>query len=185
MSRLVLIVVAAAWAAVLLPPLLRSRMDARPGSSVSSFRRQLTSLQRSVPGSGVSPMRSMARPLAGSPTRPGYGPVQRTNSTQARRGGVVAVDPYDMRTARAGQGQRRAAPARTTTAAKQRRQNILMGLLIATVGTGLLAFTTAASSMKYAFALSICLLIGYVYLLLQAKRSEDERSVRQYWHSAA
>ena len=66
MGQLVLLVVAAAWAAVLVPPLLRSRIENRPNSSVSDFRNQLSSLQRAMPSRGVA-MRSMARPLAPSP----------------------------------------------------------------------------------------------------------------------
>ena len=54
MGQVVLLVVAAAWAAVLLPPLLRSRLENRPNSSVLDFRNQLSSLQRAVPGRGVS-----------------------------------------------------------------------------------------------------------------------------------
>ena len=67
----------AAWAAVLLPPLLRSRVDSRPNSSVTDFRKQLATLQRTVPARGAAPMRSMARPLAPSP-RIGL-PVQRSH----------------------------------------------------------------------------------------------------------
>jgi len=71
MGQLVLLVVAAAWAAVLIPPLLRSRVENRPNSSVTDFRNQLSSLQRAVPTRSGGPMRSMARPLAPSPlTRP-------------------------------------------------------------------------------------------------------------------
>ncbi len=66
MGQLVLLVVAAAWAAVLIPPLLRSRIENRPNSSVTDFRNQLSSLQRVMPARGVA-MRSMARPLAQSP----------------------------------------------------------------------------------------------------------------------
>ena len=66
MGQLVLLVVAAAWAAVLIPPLLRSRIENRPNSSVSDFRNQLSSLQKTVPSRGVT-MRTMARPLAPSP----------------------------------------------------------------------------------------------------------------------
>src|SRR5262245_48677554 len=66
MGQLVLLVVAAAWAAVLIPPLLRSRIENRPNSSVTDFRNQLSSLQKSVPSRGVT-MRTMARPLAPSP----------------------------------------------------------------------------------------------------------------------
>ncbi|NDD62344.1 MAG: hypothetical protein EBZ46_08860, partial [Actinobacteria bacterium] len=60
MGNVILLVVVAAWAAVLLPPLVRSRMHRSPGTSVDHFRRQLTSLQRD------------GRPLArGSASRPG------------------------------------------------------------------------------------------------------------------
>lgn len=84
MGKIVLLAVAAAWAAVLLPPLLRSRMENRPGSSVTDFRRQLSTLQRAVPTRTMTPMRSMARPLAPSPLQrpaaPGRpGQLQRTH----------------------------------------------------------------------------------------------------------
>ena len=65
MAQLVLLVVAAAWAAVLIPPMLRSRIDNRPNSSVTDFRRQLNTLQ-STSASTRSGLR-MGRPLAQSP----------------------------------------------------------------------------------------------------------------------
>jgi hypothetical protein len=73
MAKLVLLVVAAAWAAVLIPPMLRSRVDNRPNSSVTDFRRQLSKLQSTAsPGRGA--MRAMGRPLAPSPLqRPAAG----------------------------------------------------------------------------------------------------------------
>ena len=69
MGQLVLLVVAAAWAAVLIPPLLRSRLENRPNSSVTDFRNQLSSLQKAVPARSVT-VRSMARPLAPPPPLP-------------------------------------------------------------------------------------------------------------------
>jgi hypothetical protein len=73
MAKLVLLVVAAAWAAVLLPPMLRSRVDNRPNSSVTDFRRQLSKLQSTAaPTRGG--MRAIGRPLAQSPLqRPAAG----------------------------------------------------------------------------------------------------------------
>jgi hypothetical protein len=66
MTQLVLLVVAAAWLAVLIPPMLRSRVENRPNSSVTDFRRQLTRLQNTAtPPRGA--VRSMGRPLAQSP----------------------------------------------------------------------------------------------------------------------
>ena len=101
MGQLVLLVVAAAWAAVLVPPLLRSRIENRPNSSVSDFRDQLSSLQRAMPSRGVA-MRSMGRPLAPvaaqppggrrsaraaqrrpHPQRRGVGPAQRSRPVAA------------------------------------------------------------------------------------------------------
>ena len=66
MAQLILIVVVVAWIAVLLPPMLRSRVENRPNSSVTDFRRQLTRLQHTAtpPRGGV---RAMGRPLAQSP----------------------------------------------------------------------------------------------------------------------
>ncbi len=70
MAQLILLVVAAAWLAVLIPPMLRSRVENRPNSSVTDFRRQLTKLQNTAtPQRGA--VRAMGRPLAQSPlTRP-------------------------------------------------------------------------------------------------------------------
>ena len=98
MGELVLLVVAAAWAAVLIPPLLRSRIENRPNSSVTDFRRQLNKLQGAVPHRAGGPMRGIARPLAQSPLqrpaaggRPGVQPVQirRTGSGRVHGGQPV------------------------------------------------------------------------------------------------
>lgn len=68
MSRLVLLLVGAAWLAVLLPPVFRGRVDGGPSSSVSAFRQQLQTLQRGYgPVRQQVPMRQMARPLAPAP----------------------------------------------------------------------------------------------------------------------
>lgn len=73
MSKLILLIVAAAWMAVLLPPLVRARFDGGSTSSVSDFRRQLSTLQRAQAPRAQAPMRAMARPLAPSPRQFGPG----------------------------------------------------------------------------------------------------------------
>lgn len=50
---LVLMILAAVWAAVLLPPFLRNHRDNRPGSSVLDFRAQLSTLERATPGTSL------------------------------------------------------------------------------------------------------------------------------------
>ena len=67
MGELVLLVLGATWAAVLIPPLLRNRIENRPNSSITDFRRQLNKLQSTVPSRASGSMRGMARPLAQSP----------------------------------------------------------------------------------------------------------------------
>jgi hypothetical protein len=66
----VLILLAIVWAIVLVPPFVRNRVDARPGSSVTSFRNGLDVLGRATPGAGLvgrrSPMSDL--PLPGAPT---------------------------------------------------------------------------------------------------------------------
>jgi hypothetical protein len=89
MGELVLLVVAAAWAAVLIPPLLRSRIENRPNSSVTDFRRQLNKLQGGVPHRAGGAMRGMARPLAQSPLhRPAAGGRPGQQPAQLRRSGA-------------------------------------------------------------------------------------------------
>jgi hypothetical protein len=102
MGELVLLVVAAAWAAVLIPPLLRSRIENRPNSSVTDFRRQLNRLQSTVPSRASGPMRGMARPLAQSPLqRPAAAGRPGTQAAQLRRGaGGRAHGARDTREAR-------------------------------------------------------------------------------------
>lgn len=193
MSKLILLVVAAAWAGVLLPPLLRSRLDSRPGASISSFRRQLSTLQRSTPGG--MPMRSMARPLAG-PVRgyaPGYAPqhLQRSSTVVSidRSGRAIGYDrspsydrsaPLQRRPARGAYHER----AVSRSLVKQRRQNVLVILAMATLAFGFLTAATTAQFARYAFVLSVCLLAGYLYLLVQIRRNEADRG-RDYWPNAA
>lgn len=188
MNKLILLVVGAAWAAVLLPPLLRSRLDNRPGTSITSFRRQLSTLQRSVPGT-AAPMRSMARPLQGSP-RHGYAAGYQPQLHQAapRRTGTGTVVPLD-RHYRLDQPlarrTRHAVPAVNRAAAKQRRQNVLVILAMATAAFGFLSLATTAQFARYGLAISLCMLIGYVYLLVQLRRNELVRSYRDTWSNAA
>ena len=84
MPQLVLLVVAAAWVAVLIPPMLRSRVDNRPNSSVTDFRRQLSTLQststprmrthRSSVGAVAAPAPSCGRPTRPPASSPGSTP---------------------------------------------------------------------------------------------------------------
>ncbi len=113
MAKLVLLVVAAAWAAVLIPPMLRSRVDNRPNSSVTDFRRQLSTLQ-STATNGRGGMRTIGRPLAQSPLqRPAAG--GRPGHAHHRQASLHAESTTRTAPPRSGQSRSGAAPARTAS----------------------------------------------------------------------
>lgn len=94
MAKLVLLVVAAAWAAVLLPPLLRSRVENRPNSSVTDFRRQLNKLQSTAAPARGS-MRTIGRPLAQSPLQRPAAPARPAHVIPHHRHSSVHIDTAD------------------------------------------------------------------------------------------
>lgn len=200
MAQLVLLVVAAAWAAVLIPPMLRSRVENRPNSSVTDFRRQLSTLQ----STSTPRLRTLGRPLVPSPLqrpaapgRPGQAHHRQaalhgsttTHSRhtagprQADRIGQVAFrthggggEPAHRQT----HMERPHSPERPARKAvdprsgvKRRRSNVLFLLVITTACTLFLAATTSSTVMLYVFALSFLALCGYVYLLAQLRQRES------------
>ena len=198
MQPIVLLAVAAVWAAVIIPPLLRSRVENRPNSSVTDFRRQLSTLQRAVPTRTMVPMRGMARPLA-------QAPQQRNMAHSSLHGqpGQVRRSPAMSSASMTGGPKQRShsgAQADNTAGHRQmqlhkvsqrevlrrRRANVLF-VLVLTVGiTGFLAATTHANVMVYAFALSFVSLCGYCYKLVQLRNYEMDRSYGdQTWFNAA
>ncbi len=200
MQPIVLLAVAAVWAAVIIPPLLRSRVENRPNSSVTDFRRQLSTLQRAVPTRTMVPMRSMARPLVQAPQQRHLahgqpGQVRRssamnsasmsfngslTGGAQQRSHSGTQVDNP------AGHRQMHLHKVSQREVLRRRRSNVLF-LLVVTVGiSGFLAATTHANVMVYAFALSFVSLCGYCYKLVQLRNYEMDRSYgEQTWFNAA
>jgi hypothetical protein len=192
MAQLVLLVVAAAWAAVLIPPMLRSRVENRPNSSVTDFRRQLSTLQ-----STSNPrMRTIGRPLAQSPLqrpaaagRPGHAhhrqaAIHGTTATRQRpaeRSGQVAYRSHGSHGSHE-QAHRQthmdrphpqtAGPAGPRADVRRRRTNVLFLLVASTACTLFLAATTSSTVLLYVFALSFLALCGYVYLLAQLRQRE-------------
>ena len=203
MGQVLLLVVAAAWAAVLLPPLLRSRVENRPNSSVSDFRDQLSRLQRAMPTRGVT-VRTMSRPLTQSSlTRPAAGGRPGQPAGARARGSVSSrfvTQPAPPRPGRSGRGESRrheatlrsrqhGAPTPTAGVAraadrtpelKRRRANVLFLLVLTSVCTGFLAATTDSRGMVYAFAISMLALGGYVYLLVAI----NQRATGNQWATA-
>jgi hypothetical protein len=180
---------------VLVPPLLRSRIENRPNSSVSDFRDQLSSLQRAMPARGVA-MRSMGRPLAQSPlSRPAA-----AGRPGLRGGRTHSGTPASARANGTGMGvRRRPEPVRTYDAAprvrshaerptkvrpsgrdalKRRRANVLKVLALTTGGTLFLAVATQAEAMVWVTVVLVAALLGYVCLLGQLRQRDLQRELR-------
>ena len=193
MAQLVLLVVAAAWAAVLIPPMLRSRVENRPNSSVTDFRRQLSTLQ----STSTPRLRAIGRPLAPSPLqrpaaagRPGHphhrqAALHGSTSTRSRQASTRQADrggQASFRTHGGGEPAHRQThmdrPQRPTrssdprTDVRRRRSNVLFLLVVTTACTLFLAATTSSTVLLYVFALSFLALCGYVYLLAQLRQRE-------------
>lgn len=187
MGAIVLLAVAAVWAAVIVPPLMRSRSENRPNSSVSDFRRQLSTLQRAVPTRGYAPMRGMARPLTQAPqaqrTHGHPGQVRRAAAPQREYREHMATATLERRPAASGQHrQMHLHRVSQRELVRRRRANVLFMLGISVAITGFLAATTHASAMVYAFGLTFMGLCGYCYKLVQIRSYElDRRAGEQNW----
>jgi len=176
MSKLILIIVGAAWLAVLLPPMVRAKLHGSPSNSVSNFRRQLNSLESSGGRSQQGQLRNMARPLA--PSQQYRSAAQRTSRPQ--QGALsnltgALIRPEGVRHHRA--------PAMLNPQAmvRQRRQNLVVGLAVVTGISLFLAFTTGSSAFIYLFTVSLLALCGYCYVLVQLRiKRENERYLRQF-----
>ena len=178
MSQLVLLIVGAMWMAVLLPPLLRSRFDGGAVSSVSDFRRQLHTLQRSQAPGTQSPMRAMARPLASAPrlAPPMSRPVPQGPRLIASDG-VLAAEPRHRRTHHTAELPRTHFAAETAfmssrEVVRRRRVNVLYGMVAANAISLFLGLTTGSTAMLYAFTVAFLSLAAYCYILVQIRNQE-------------
>jgi hypothetical protein len=138
----VLLILAVLWAAVLVPPVLRSRSENRRGETIGPLNYHL--------GSGGN--RSLGSALSRGPAsfRPAAFP--------SRSGGPVPV--------RAGASSR---PLGEMTQAQKRRRDVLIGLLGAAGLTFVLALFTGMIAVWLLHLLADVLLAGYVFLLVRLK----------------
>ncbi|HTJ73737.1 MAG TPA: hypothetical protein VL337_00065 [Acidimicrobiales bacterium] len=173
---LVLLVLAGIWAAVLIPPALRSRAEGRPGDSIHNFKRQLTVLRRTGPhrgGFGSSGRTAGGehwyRPHAATPLVPVHGPVRSTaRATGSYR--VAPVAPLAARPATAASASR----SRTI----RRRRDVLTALVVAVFGTLLLGLIPAFHILLIAHVVSDVLLVAYVALLVHQRNAAAERDMK-------
>jgi hypothetical protein len=158
LAILVILILGVLWAAVLLPPILRSRSESGRPTGVGDFMSRLGAI-----GRGESSAHGLP------PLQPIMGPV----------GGPVG-SPY---TNGNGNGQAGMGPVRVPggmTPAQRRRRDVLVGLLAAAGVTFMMAFFAGSVMFWVLHLLADGLLGGYIFLLLQmkARRSEQQTKVR-------
>lgn len=151
MGVVALIVLAAIWAAFLLPPIFRARAENRPSGSISDFRRQLRVLARTSPTRGAS-MSYSPLPYA-RPTYPAFPPSA---------GGARPSAP-------------RMAKNRQSV---KRRRDVLVGLLVAMVGSLVLGFLPPLRALWAVHVVIDVLFVAYVALLVYLRNLAAEREMK-------
>ncbi len=152
---MVLLVLAVIWAAVLIPPMLRARAEARPADSIGHFRRQLHVLQRTAPS------------------------VLGATSAAPFPGRAVSVPSAAFRhvpPARAPHGYSPEAARRARTL--KRRRDVLFTLLSAMGATLVLGLLPPLRALLGLHVVLDLLFVGYVALLIRARNAAAEREMK-------
>jgi hypothetical protein len=179
MKLLVLLILVVVWGVALIPPLLRSRSDLRPNSSVVSFRRTLADMSR-IPG-----RRDLPGPAAINPVSPAR--AFRASTAQATRAPAqaYAAAPATRRPSMYGYSPGLARARANRAAMIRRRQNVLLTLIAAVVVSGIAGFALDVVIAKTAFFLCLIFLAVYVWMLATLRRNEELRSAHRYVYSDA
>jgi len=194
----VLLGLAALWIVVLLPDVLRRRSTRRPADSISTFSRHLTGLERSQhraigserhgnvlrfgprPGSSLTPLHQPVAPLvAPRGAQRSHRGAQRP-AAQHRAQQRVAARPAGAaaRTARPVEG----APRRT--AAQQRRQDVIVALIAASLLSLLATITFSGAFLVLHLVIDVALL-AYVGAVLAITRRTQARAQVTYLHQGS
>ena len=183
------------WAAVLVPPWLQSRREARPIASIMSFRSQLWSLERATPRYGAdtyvaygddvdddvfgtADLRADLRDGTGEVAEVhALGPRRRSPDVEAWGSGAVGAvvrSPSDGM-ARAGASVPVAAAARRRALAYRRRRQVLAVLTLATIAAVAPAVALRGPWLGVQ-AVVATLLVAYLGLLIRRGRQQAERA---------
>lgn len=167
------------WAAVLIPPWLQSRRDARPIASMRSFRSQLWSLERATPTYGIDSYTAYGDDVyhddVAADIESGGAQVHafeldwRSPASPAVVAGAEDQVPGEVSPTvpAVASGRRPARPYR-------RRRQVLAVLVLATAAAAVPA-VLLAGPWVVVDALAATLLVAYVGLLIRRGRREAER----------
>lgn len=166
------------WAAVLIPPWLQSRREARPIASIMSFRSQLWSLQRATPsyGADVYDVYGDDDPDEYDSEGAEVHALQAALPSPAAPGviGAVVRPPSDGFGGRSASSLTAAVLRRRAVTYRRRRQVVTV-LLLAALG-GIAPAVLLAGPWIVAEAVAATLLGAYLGLLIRRGRREAERA---------
>lgn len=166
------------WAAVLIPPWLQSRREARPIASIMSFRSQLWSLQRATPsyGADVYDVYGDDDPDEYDSEGAEVHALQAALPSPAAPGviGAVVRPPSDGFGGRSASSLTAAVLRRRAVTYRRRRQVVTV-LLLAALG-GIAPAVLLAGPWIVAEAVAATLLVAYLGLLIRRGRREAERA---------
>jgi hypothetical protein len=182
MKPIVLLILVLVWGVALIPPLLRSRSDLRPGSSVASFRRTLSDMSR-IPGRPERPqygghVANPASPVRAFRASPGQPTGVARSAQRVTPGGYSAYTSAGYTPGLARARANRAAMIR-------RRQNVLFTLVTAVVVSGIVGFALSVAIARTAFFICLVFLAVYIWMLATLRRNEELRSAQRYVYSDA
>jgi hypothetical protein len=178
------------WAAVLVPPWLQSRREARPIASIMSFRSQLWSLQRATPHYGADvyttygddryddePAEGLADDFESEgATVHAFVPDHLPAAAGAVAPGVVGAvvrRPSDGSSARVASAPTAAAAQRRALAYRRRRQ--VLSTLIVLAAAAVAPAVVLGGPWLVVASVASTLLVAYLGLLISRGRREAER----------
>jgi len=160
---LVLLILAVIWAAVLIPPALRSRAEGRPADSITAFHRQLAVLRRAGPR-GAFPADGTSSPRPRS--------LRSVGSGGPLGSPMTAFAPRSVARAQV----RAAIPRRGS--ARRRRRDVFLSLLVAAGTTLVLGAVPGLRMFLVVHVAADFLLFGYVALLVRQRNLAAERALK-------
>jgi hypothetical protein len=156
LAIVVLLILAALWAALLVPPYLRNRAENRPADSIGDFRHQLRVLQRTGPSS-VAPANRLWGPTPAVPPYAPYAAGLRPSGLNAR-----PLSPSALR----------------RRAVQRRRRDIFLSLLALTSLSAVVGFVPGLSAVWYLTGIMGIALVGYLLLLVRMRNVAAEREMK-------
>jgi hypothetical protein len=151
----VLLILAVLWAAVLVPPALRSRSESRRGEPIGPLNLRLGSKRNAPPSLSSSFGSAFNRPPSGAAFRPAALPTRQAGPARGRPGMPGQMTP-----------------------AQQRRRDILV-ILAGAAGLSLaVALFTGMMALWFVHVSVDVLLAAYLFLLVQMKQRSQAAAVR-------